>query len=82
MPIHGPRDTAKERSSSSSRLAHLLTLAFGASQPTEGWGSARRDQFSGEQIPPVGWVLDAKPAAETRAQSGALPRSLLGFIGS
>lgn len=80
--IHGPRDTAKERSSPSSRLAHLLTLGFGASQPTEGWGSAQRDRFSGEQIPPVGWVLDAKPAAETQAQSGAFPRALLGFTGS
>lgn len=74
---------AKERSSPSSWLVHLLTLAFGASQPTEGWGSPQRDHFSGEQkIPPVGWVLDAKPAAETWAQLGALPHALLGFTGS
>lgn len=73
--IHGPRDTAKERTSPSSWLAHLLTLAFGTSQLTGGWGSAR-DYFSGEQkIPPVGWVLDVKPAAETWAQSGALPHA-------
>lgn len=62
--IHGPRDTAKERSSPSSWPAHLLPLA------TQGWGSARRDQFSGGQkkIPPEVWVLDANPAAETQTQ--------------
>lgn len=62
--IHGPRDTAKERSAPSSSQLISFHLPFEPPSPQRAGAQCRGTSFQASRR----WVLDANLAAETRSQ--------------